>query len=623
MKTPLPYLLLACLATVALVLSELGGGAVAVRARTAGPIVRPVRNAADPSPRFEPTTLAAHALAPAAPGAYEVRRNPATREALATRSLRGIVTQSVAGRSMPVEQGRFTLRYWSGATWRVERIQVTDGCWSAPLHEAARLEVRDVFVAGRAAHVESADLSIDGQAEQEIRVRAADPSLLHVRSAASGLPLDRLTIVVGRGDALRPGDSPMLPLGSELPSPLDLDRLVSLTFLSGPKSYWVCAPGHAWGRVTIDHARGGERILSLEQGCALEVLDLGGQLPPHAILRVRSARDDGPEGRPFLEVRPQAAGTTTVAGLPPGRYEVSLEDRAVRDGVLARAEVEVLEAHETVTLEPVAASQAGPLPLTGTLSLPDAWGTDVGPLCLTAEGQPLGVGKATTIPLAEMREGPARVFEWDAGQVRPGRYSAHLRGTGFRTVLDLQRTGEPLRLVVPAPARLAVFIDVDRGAPMPDDLRLRWSLGGGSAGPARSSLPVGSEPLEVIVPAGAVQFDLIRAGTGHVVASRRVDARPGVNRVRLTVQPRRSVQVVLLDGATRIPWEQAAASLQATHLATGETVEGRGGRLDLDRCGLHEVRLSALDGYSAVEPELVQVNDGSVSELVLHLQRVL
>ena len=65
------------------------------------------------------------------------------------------------------------------------------------------------------------------------------------------------------------------------------------------------------------------------------------------------------------------------------------------------------EAHETVTLEPVAASQAGPLSLTGTLSLPDAWGADVGPLCLTAEGQLLGLGEAVTIPLAEMEEGPA------------------------------------------------------------------------------------------------------------------------------------------------------------------------------------------------------------------------
>jgi hypothetical protein len=527
------------------------------------------------------------------------------------------------GRQTRVDKGRFTLRYWSGATWRVERVEVTDGRWSAPWQAATRLEVTDVFIGDRPARVASADLSLADKGEQEILVCPAEPSLLHVRSAESGLPLDRLTLVAGRGDETHPADSPIYPVGSDQSSPLDLDQLLKLPCVSGPMDYWVCAPGYAWGRVTIDHLRGGERTLSLKRGCALEVVDLDVPLPSQALLCVRIAHEGRIEQRPFLEVRPQPVGTTLIPGLPPGRYEVCLEDRTVPGEVLARGEIDVQDAHETVALKAVARPADFPLLLRGTLALPDAWGLAVGPLCLCPTDATLGFGAQITIPLDEMTEGPARVFEWNAGELKPGLYSAHLRGTGFRTVVELKQSAEPLRLVVSAPAQLEVLVTAGPGALLPDDLKLTWALLDQESGRFARGMKVGSEPLEVIAPAGAVQLDLIRAGTGHVVASRRVDARPGENRVRLTVQPRRSVEVILMDGPTRIPWEQAAASLQATHLATGETVEGRGGRLELSRSGLHEVRLGALEGYSAVQPELVQIDDGGTSELVVHLRRVL
>ena len=617
-------LLFVCAAATVLALQGWGRDAVAFELQS------PLSETRTPEP--VPPTLAVIPAGRERAAAHNPRPTPApspafqtstNRSALAEASLHGELISITDGRQTRVDKGRFTLRFWSGATWRVERVEVTDGRWSAPWQAATRLEVTDVFIGDRPARVASADLSLADKGEQEILVCPAEPSLLHVRSSESGLSLDRLTLVAGRGDETHPADSPIHPLGSDQSSPLDLDQLLKLPFVSGPMDYWVCAPGYAWGRVTIDHLRGGERTLSLKRGCALEVVDLDVPLPSQALLCVRIAHEGRIEQRPFLEVRPQPVGTTLIPGLPPGRYEVCLEDRTVPGEVLARGEIDVQGAHETVALKAVARPADFPLLLRGTLALPDAWGLAVGPLCLCPTDATLGFGAQITIPLDEMTEGPARVFEWNAGEVKPGRYSAHLRGTGFRTVVELKQSAEPLRLVVSAPAQLEVLVTAGPGALMPDDLKLTWALLDQESGRLARGMRVGPEPMVMIAPAGAVQLDLISVGTGRLVSSRRVQTRPGVNKVRMVLQPRRGVHVVLLDGTTELPWEAGSCSLRATHLASGVTTEGSGGRFELGQSGLHEVHLCLPEEYATVEPQLVQVTEGAVSELVFHLQRKL
>jgi hypothetical protein len=98
-------------------------------------------------------------------------------------------------------------------------------------------------------------------------------------------------------------------------------------------------------------------------------------------------------------------------------------------------------------------------------------------------------------------------------------------------------------------------------------------------------------------------------------------AKPGSNRVEITLQPHCGLDLSLLDGEIRIPWDESQYSVQVIALNTGERIRATPPYLSLPGPGLYEVRFGAFPGYRRVTPERVWVRGGESAELEVRLAR--
>jgi hypothetical protein len=288
------------------------------------------------------------------------------------------------------------------------------------------------------------------------------------------------------------------------------------------------APDHAWARREIDFTTGSEYLIELHRAAELEVMLRNYVLPgtapgpeleaavdetmkrflaagpdqlangvkpdadqmrqqirarfmetglpdgkrPRPVLRVRDAIERVHGGPVKVEVTPSRAAPTRLGDLPPGNYVVAVEIGNWWDDplVLGNAQVQLVAGQRTsITLELKDLPSAGaPVPLSGTLYLPPAWGNLSPSIAFEILERPDLKGERNLqVKFSEMQsvEGSPGLYRWNAGLVPPGRYEASLPLFDMQLVIEVPPEGQhEARIVIGEPAELRVrVVDAETG----------------------------------------------------------------------------------------------------------------------------------------------------------------
>jgi hypothetical protein len=544
-----------------------------------------------------------------------------------------IVVVDEAGVEHAREAGDLQVSAWSVTDSVVQadpamRVQVESGAFEFRVRADAELSIRDVHLHGKLAVLE-------GESDVE---RVPDDRRLHlhaiwlrpmrvvVRAADTGRELTAIQgveVEAGRREVpssaevpLELGDSPV----TLRPTQVDWNRL---------RAFFLRAPGYAWQIVEVDLAAGGERVVDLVPGGALEV-EVDGALPQvKTHLRVR------PVERPWwceaeIEIGSTPA-THRIDSLPPDRKRVSIEHGPDHNPEpMTSAEVELVAgATVSLRLDLDAAPARELVPLAGTLRLPASWGFTPDAFHIRA-AEPKE-GRWHHVPdrgVFQRIDGTEDLWSWSVAPVEPGAYVIFLGGTGWSVLADVPLAGRTdVHIEVPPPADVEVVV-VERtsgaGAAVEDVL---WNV----VRPARvrlTSHEVAGWSSDVGVwtfraPQGAIELQVL--DDAYEPASQRVQALPGANRFTLEVVRACGVLLRVADGETALPWPDAVdASLTPLTGSDGmreHTWNEDHVRIRVSGPGRYRISLDDVPGYLPVTGEEVEIPPESFVEHVVHLVR--
>ncbi len=536
--------------------------------------------------------------------------------------LRGTVrARDGSGRIRGPACGRFDLVYHNDAARRRERVDVIDGRWQAPGHAADRLAVTNVILDGQPGRVVDTTVSPLSREEQVIEVRIADPARILVLERGTGRHLDEIEVCPGPLSGALPGRAPQVSLTRGASSPIDLDELVRRAPTARSVAYWVRAEGFAWNRVVIDHARGGEQTVTLEPGSTLTVIEPRGLRGTDTILRVRRPGGEPDAGESYLETRPRLGETILVAGLPHGEYEVSLTTTD-RSGarVFATGTARVHTARATVQLEAGEGARAQSAELHGILTVSSAWGEVPDCLILEPVSPESGLKDRTYLPISSMRSAGTDRYLWSAGELDHGRYRARIPGTGFHSVLELDRASGAHELSVDDPGAVTVHLQTRPGSPRPQGLRLEWRIPEGSGSSHRVALSAAS--TRFLAPMGPLELELLDLPTGRRVAVQAVTVHADGCTAVFELDPLCELRVSLSDETGALSWDDARFWLTAADQGTGAVAQGRAGRVFLPADRTYEVRLGGMPDHVLSTPRLVRVPSGQEHRIEVFLARI-
>ena len=383
---------------------------------------------------------------------------------------------------------------------RFPRVAVTNGRFRFDSRGATAMLVEELELGGRTATVgRAAELAPDSSLALE--ANWSDDVILHVVDATSRAELEDVEVasaihsdpacehpgVPSRADVI--ADHKCSPLHLTRSSATDRARL------SG--QIWVSAAGHAWSRETIDFERDQMRTVELEPAGALRVTikeAQGTTVPPS------SEQSDASQAGPRLRLRRSAgasAGTmiADVAATPgviessriaPGEITVSVEEGDPFPTPEIRSSAAVVvsagaTASVTVSLDP--SDSPGSQALTGTLFIPEGWGTtemEITITPLTLRGGTLADRRWRRSIESEPVPGRPGWSKWGIEPVIPAGYVLSVDRARFEARVDVGGGGRAnVVLRLPEPALLRVHVvDVDTQTEISDD-RVNWHPRGG------------------------------------------------------------------------------------------------------------------------------------------------
>ncbi len=551
-------------------------------------------------------------------------------------ALRGtIVAIDERGVEHPREDGEFQLVAWKGQGGGGQTVAVRSGAWSArvPLGVLlgcgwARLGGRDAVpeqeVAGQPLR-----LPIPADGVVALRVRWLRPLRLFVRDRDSNVDLADVTLIRAEGwprmDYPHPGEiTPERVLVASKPSPIPIapqaNRYLSLH---------VGSPGHAWERLQLDAAEGGERFVMLGPGGDLDLDLVAEHIDASTVVRVRD-----PLLRVAAEVDVRDRRKLAFEGLPTGKLGVSAEigNWWKSPIVCGQGEVEVRageRAHLVLGLGTAPADTS--VALGGEVVIPEEWGTkDFLLLVVKLLDPPLG-GREGIRRLAagEMRPDAERagVWHWRLEGLQAGRYELEVFRFYYSVSLLVPETGlEDVRIEVPKPCEARVrVVDAQSGADADVEMviwncrRPEWVHGGGCS-PAEWDADARSWRLRA--PRGEVE--LHTRGGDYKELDKLVDLREGTNEVVLEVQRQYSVRLKLVQAGTPVPWPKIVqVKLRPKEGGEEQSFWDSGGGaaflVVFDHPGKWIVTLPEISGYESVPPFDVRVDPGHASEQTIEL----
>lgn len=637
MKAALFVLGLAGIAVLALVWLREGGRREGTR--RSAPEVERVAGAAPRSELVEaraPAEETRASAALAAEPAEGTREEPRARSIGATLRLSGsIVVVDEHGMEHPSEDGSFGLLAWSGSTASHSQVEVRGGSWTIEIARELEIGPLDALgtgsfvLGGRSATAEtesSTRLPIPLDGVLDLRVRWPSPSLLHVRDRATGRELAPVLMTEAwawpESDLGHPGAAGEDPenLG---PSPVVVPP--SSEGVPERRILHARSPGYGWGRIEIDEGAGGERFLLLDPAGELLVVFAGAEPGPGTKLRLY-----GEGHAPFFERAVTSGGSFVVEAIPAGTYRVAAEmgNFWSQPLVLDQTKTEVAADRRTgvtLTLDRVEAPIG--VPFAGTLVLPPEWKLSGFLLAFELLDTPLGGGDGRfSIVESEMgRTEDPGVLRWALASAQPGRYSVALLELGNYTIVELPREGRTdARIEIAPPCAVSVrCVDDETGVPVKVDA-VHWTCelpeGLNSWGLAQAEWNEASARWEFRAPMGGLSI-----GTWSErfePAWLEVQALAASNEFELRTRPASGLDLVLMDGETRVPWDEAwTVNVAPMEAANGSNAWCWSGRLRAERAGSYRLAFGEIPGYEPLPEQLVELEQGVVKEHVLRLAR--
>lgn len=406
-----------------------------------------------------------------------------------------VLRQERDGALQPVERATFELVFHRGdKVAATHEVHCSDGRWELefrelpPLFDFVTLEAATLD--GSPCEIASArrwGLESLGE-ERLILLRRPTRSLLHVVSAETGQPLEKVEIASESRASVMLWRNPWP--GSPLSSPVVLNEL---PWRRGIRTLCVGAPGHVWTAVEVDIGDGEERTVELKPAATLVVSFPG--------VTAERAEDIRLSLGAVLRAEPGASWNAThfsfesklaALGFRPPVVELNL--RAPLGEYTLAAEIEPgcgceklqlvserlsIERAETVRCELTLGTTVAPLTcsVTGRLRVPFRRGSVRSLRVRRIDGSTDDLKPQSWLPLDKVSDdGRERIYEWAPTDFCPGTYELDGADLGFVTRFEVPHAREHLlELTVPSPVELIVrLVDADTGVPIELE-ELHWS----------------------------------------------------------------------------------------------------------------------------------------------------
>jgi hypothetical protein len=520
----------------------------------------------------------------------------------------------------------------------------------------------------------------------------ATPTLLHVQSARTGAELSHVEIVSGiawpQCDQRHPGDfEPGQVLVRDGVSPLPMptrraERGRGTTFMANmDQTFWVRADGHAWQRFRQKPTAGGERTVSLEPACDLDVRLDPSVFAAGAVLRVRaemtaqdfvgrernvlaqlgydaepdddaatsrpteSPQREAPQedaapfdvettsaGQPVVDIAPAADGTTAICGLPARRLVVRLElgDWFRRPKAFGAVVVDGRKGGRiavTLNVEPPPAAPAR-VELSGTLFVPPEWGEIKATLYAKPESLPNSDFEDwIQMPVARMRrnESTPGLLEWSAGKVLPGEFELSLGEFGFERRITVGLEGDRgQRIEIAPPADVVVHVvDADTRAPVA--IRsISWFADDSSNSRATVAKEYDGKTSTFAFRAPIGKLRVSVWEPLFAASEEELDIGAGRNEATIALVRECGIRLVLHQGSAVIPWDEEA--FRATLVRVDGKGRARGGGGDehafcitVEEPGRYRVAFGSFPGYKLVTPIEVYIARGKFVDVDVEL----
>ncbi|MEQ8766507.1 MAG: RNA polymerase sigma factor [Planctomycetota bacterium] len=400
---------------------------------------------------------------------------------------------------------------------------------------------------------------------------------------------------------------------------------------TGPHPYWVRAPGHAWGRIEIDHGSVGERVLDLPPASSLTVTVLGGPLPEDS--RVQLTRESWTSG--VLLERRVTDSTTQLESLPGGHYGVELIAGDRIEGIpLGRTQVSLEEGvSQGILIQLDRTELESPkVPLRGVVTVPES--VDTFHLQLTRQTGAEGRSGQEAIRIASSAmtevEGAPNRLRWDAGRVRPGQYVAFFRGFQHREPFEVHPDRENvIELTIPELADVTVtFVDTDSGADV-HPIGLQWADGEleGVATNWRQNVYRDFRTGGYRFTATAGTVELYLEDPRYQVVEPMVTLQPGENRLTVSVLAASTVVISFEENGSRVDvpfeywWDMKVRDPEGpADLIDQKTTRHRSTRY-YARAGRYTFELPDLEGFEPIGTREVVLEKGRPRDLVIEVTR--
>jgi VCBS repeat protein len=556
-----------------------------------------------------------------------------------------IIATDPDGVEHKAESGSIALVLWSGNEGEQHVVPVIEGRWNVDIPADVSLGVDEVKLGGRSAFVDLERIPVPKDRKLDLQAKWPAATVLRIIGEDTGADLKDIALVAPRSfefeKLAHPGDYPAKAVVLEqAASPIDLSSLKQGRSFQWKRTFKVHSPGYAWARIDVDLRAGGEKRVVLQRGVDLAITVINFKPESKGLLRIRSmtAAEAG-EPQLVLEMQPREKGPTRIEGLATGRYTASVEIGAwyKHPEVLGQTDLELtagLQGAATLALkDPV--DRGKPVPLTGNLFIPPAWGKVRPHLRLEPVDFPdtsrldddRGFDRIKLFPDPD-RPGFLR---FDAGQVTPGKYVLgvnayeHFR---YKNAINVGPKGQTdLEIKIPEPVEVSLEVfDAETGEPAEIET-IHWMPAetegnhGGSINSVQRSRKSGRFEFQAFL--GKIllnDFDEIFTWDREPIL-----LKSGQNLLTLRLNRSCGVRVAVKDGEETLNVDIFETKIALKPLDGPGEVTSWGAdvsyRMTVSRPGRYLLTLPPLEGYEPLPPQEVVVEPGKFTDVTLKLTR--
>jgi len=524
------------------------------------------------------------------------------------------------------KSGRFRLSASNEVTDSSQLVTVNEGRFTVSVPRATQLSIDELILGGQPLKDKFDRLEIPADGHLALRARLLPRARLRVVDSTAGNDLDGVVIVrcleTKFEEFAHPGSVVVTPVVDKARSPVELPDLV------GTAAYWVRATGFAWKQISYDHSAGGERIVKLQPGGAVDVRLDNFDADSEAVVRFYGADADE---SPVLQATPDEQGRCTLEHLAPGSYKVRVQIGLWYDEPLTlgegRATVVAGGRSAVVIALEQAPEQGTPVLLRGTLLVPEAWEVPGFSLGVQAVG-PDRNEREVELDRFRFTNGATGQLAWKLGKVLPGSYMIDVEPFQYRLAFEVAAGAveQVVRVELPEPATLTVEV-VHRvsGDPVAvKGISWRTSFEPATGGSWQTVSNASASSFTAQVPSGQRVF-LASFDLGFEVERLAVDVQPGRNVVKLKARPIFRFRLIVKDGKATVPLGHDF-DVTVEHLGGDGTVAARWSddttnTFHVTAAGRYRLKFGAIEGFMNPPDKEVEISGVEIIDVEVAAKR--